>query len=270
MVLALVLLSVSVGARASDEIVIATYHYEYIDRAESVAPLAQSLSDLANAKVNVQVFNSPTDLATAFVNDKVDVAVPNLAGFAKIAASSSYVLLIVPDNRKTSYTSSIVAGKKNTSLVTTLKSTSKPVGMVWPDSSSGGLVGLAKILQLLPGESHYLKKKIEYLGSHQNVMDALLSGRVEVGVLATQVYESSAGKNSLSELWRSPPIPYGPIVCNQRVEQICLKLQAQLVSNTSIANEVLNGLKLGWKEFENSTQLIIPKNEHYGQFITLH
>ncbi len=246
-------------------IVVGTYAYKGLDRESAVQPIADALGTVKQ-KARVHVYDSPTLLADAFFSREAQIIVPNLAGFAQIAAKQgSHILLFVPNDAGSSYKSSVVMSSGSASFAERLHSDKKNIGMVWADSTSGAILGMDYLLtQVLPG--HPLPQdRIVYLGSHSNVLAALLEGRVDIGVLATDVYLTQ--KNSLPEVWRSNVIPYGPVLCSESISELCSRLQQQVMDNPEVHNQVLQHLKNGWPEFRSATTLVIPEYKTYQAFI---
>ncbi|GAB5381182.1 MAG: hypothetical protein Alis3KO_16350 [Aliiglaciecola sp.] len=266
----------SIHSHATDtkHIVVGTYAYPSIDREAAVKPLAELVANTFHLPTTIIVANTPSALARMVAQNEVQIAVPNLVGFALIAASKPDIYtLAVPDNTNSTYTSSIVAYQNEDaiykSLSETITQTTKPIGMVWPDSASGAIVASAYLKEIFNKQQLTELANITYLQSHQNVLDALLKNTVDVGVLATKVFNErhSEYQQSLVEIWRSPPIPYGPVVCKKYLESICSKIKNVLLDKNRNSRAVLEGLKQGWVEFESSTSFVTVEPKIYSAFI---
>lgn len=258
------------GADIDQSIVVGTYAYKSIDRKASIIPLANFVSDVSKTPTEVIVFKSPTALAEAFASGAVQIAVPNLVGYALIAVGSKdHMLLAVPDNKNSTYTSSIVTNFTGKSLKGAVSKIEKPIGMVWADSTSGAIIGGAHLNSISSKNTFQLKQQTSFLGSHQNVINALINNEIEIGVVATKVYLDNLGYNGspLSELWRSKPIPFGPIVCSAKTKNICNSLRPRLLSGSKESTKVLIGLQNGWVEFETSTHFTNPVVKDYTDII---
>lgn len=260
-------------AAQPQQIMVGTYAYPSIDREAAVKPLATLIEKKFGLPTKVLIADSPTELATMVAQNTVQIAVPNLVGYALIAAANSDIhVLAVPDNIGSTYTSSIVIHTENNKpvpLTETIELTEKPIGMVWPDSTSGAIVATSYLKTIIDKQQQQILEQITYLQSHQNVLIALEQNKINIGVLATKVYnERSQSQDApLHEVWRSPPIPYGPVVCNNEIEVLCEGVREVLLSNDTDSQSVLNGLKLGWVEFESSTSFVVPEADAYAPFI---
>ncbi|TRY33870.1 phosphate/phosphite/phosphonate ABC transporter substrate-binding protein [Aliiglaciecola sp. M165] len=256
------MLAVSCLAQADGSqspILIGTYKYPGIDRAASIKPLLESVVANLNAPAVVVLFDSPSELADAFKQGQIQIAVPNLAGYLQIAFSPTidFVLLASPDTLGSSYTSSIVTSFRGQTTLTDLRALSnKPIATVWSDSISGGLVGLAYVNTRLNNKG--LSYETAYVGSHVNVFKGVAELSFEFGILATKVFLEESKKNpgKVSEVWRSSIIPFGPLVCAIEPLSSCLRLQHILIKNAKESEKILEGLKKGWPEFGNSTTFV--------------
>lgn len=256
---------VAAGAIGKQPLVVGTYAYPNIDRKAAITPLAKLIEDTFSMPMHIVVAESPTELANKVENGQVNIAVPNLVGYALIAAQKPDIFVMaVPDNEGSTYTSSIVSNTQEHSLIEIISHTSKPIGMVWPDSTSGAIVASAYLKQKLAKLPN-----ITYLQSHQNVLDAFDQNTIDIGVLATKVFLQGKAdtKRNIVELWRSAPIPYGPIVCGPSIQILCTELRALLLNESNQSVRVLDGLKLGWVEFEASSTFVLPDTKAYEPFV---
>ena len=273
-VIVLSIISLPSLANQPKKIVLGTYAYPNINREAAVKPLANLVESSLSLPTKVLVADSPTELAHLVAQNHVQIAVPNLVGFAQIAAANRDVYpLAVPDNLGSTYTSSIVINANSLgnpdSLIESLRLNRTPVGMVWPDSTSGAIVATSHINAMLVEHQQAPLQKIAYLQSHQNVFSALEQKSVNIGVLATKVFveQSETSETKLLEVWRSEPIPYGPIVCRQNVVELCARIRTLLLDKNTNTKLVLEGLKAGWVEFESSHVFVVPDTKTYAPFI---
>lgn len=277
--------------------VIATYAYKDLDRVGAITPLKvfveKTLSkNPLGAKAAIKVLSSPNALSDIKVlenskNSLYQIIVPNLAGYltainkSSIDKSSGFVPLAVPgnpDGGESDYKSVIIASKK--SNITTLdelvaNKESLKVGMVWKDSTSGGIVPTSQLLKagiVSPGtvslESAFTS--FEYLGSHQAALEALLNSDIQVagfalGVLKEKLATNPEVQKQINLLWTSEAIPYGGLLCRSKIPALCEKIKSALLKNDPAALAVLQGLKMGWPEFKTASQFVEIDNAKMKQ-----
>ncbi len=253
-------------ADVKKSLIVGTYAYGEIDRYEAVLPLANLVNSVSGKPTSIKVFSSPSELADAFISLQIHVAVPNLASFANIAAlTDKYLLLFAPDALGSTYTSSVATQASNCAATKIDNSADYRIGMVWQDSTSGAILGSAFLSDEL--KLNFQKEDVAYLGSHEAVLKAIQQGEIDLGVLATKVLLQVQDKQKLKEIWRSAVIPFGPVICSEKIKKICSDVSEVVFENAKVSANILTGLKNGWVEFDNSQNLIQPEPEIYTQFI---
>lgn len=264
----------------SGSLVVASYSYPGLDREKALEPIKQQLEAIHNKSTTIVVYDSPTALVTAALKGDVDIIVPNLAAYLQLKLAGSVVSdIAVPAGSVDGgslYTSSIVTHDQSgvvslEALVENLEDAS--IGMVWPDSASGGLIASAHLSEQYKISAEQLKQVTTYLGSHQKVLDSLAAGNVDVGVTATALllqYQSEPRKAQMAqlvELWRSAPLPFGPVVCYPSGRIDCNTFKAVVLQNNDAATAILAGLKQGWPEFQRSDSLVAVDVKMYEALV---
>lgn len=240
-------------------LVVATYAYPHRDRAASIQPLADHLSARSGRAVEVRLFASPTDLVNALRDGKADVAVPNLHGFLQARRWPDRIAVLpvpeVPPEQAARYRSVIVA-RAGLATIDAVKADAARLHLVLVgrDSASGGFVP-AQHLAAQGAPVQHAFASLTYAGSHASALQALVEGRADVAALAADVHDA-ATPPGLHELWRSPPIPPGPLLCRRNAEVRCSDIADWLLRAHERDPRVMAGLRDGWPEFGDATRLI--------------
>jgi len=264
-------------------VVVATYEYPGRDRLAAVTPLAELAGELSDVPAAIRIAESPTQLAEWVASGQIDVAIPNLVGYLAMRSEPDGLMdMVVPAltndgpraDADSLYTSSIVAADSSPIReLGELRGDAAPerVYMVWPDSASGALLARSKLRQVLGEDADALA--LEFTGSHQAVFERVTRESTGVGVLATRVYlelNASEEHAGMRELWRSPAIPFGPLVCAARAKDLCYRLRQRLLEQSPESAAVLAGLKSGWPEFASASAFAIPNPADYAELIDVY
>lgn len=253
----LLLLVLSAGAARAAPLVVGTYAYPDRDRAAAVAPLADFVAARTGWPVEVRIWPSPSALVEGFRAGEADVIVPNLHAY--LQARDAGVTLPVPDVpplQAARYRAVIVArGVERIAALTPERAASLRLALVGSDSASGGFVPLARLREAgLEADSF---DTVLYAGSHEAVRLALQQGRADVVALAADVYEA-APLNGVAILWRSDPIPPGPLLCRTGPQLPCADIARGLLDVHRQAPSVLKALRVGWPEFGDAERFVEP------------
>ncbi|WP_372018338.1 phosphate/phosphite/phosphonate ABC transporter substrate-binding protein [Pseudoxanthomonas sp. 10H] len=241
--------------------VVATYAYPQRDRAAAIRPLADYLAVRGGRAVEVRVLPSPTALVEALRRGEVDVAVPNLHGYLQARPGTDGIVALpvpaVPPAQADRYRSVIVARAEiGSSADLRSRAAGLRLVLVGPDSASGGFVPAAELTALgLPPGSGFAG--LAYAGSHAAALQALLEGRADVAALAADVYDA-ARADGTRELWRSAPIPPGPLLCHGRDGVPCDAIVGWLLEAHGRDPAVMAALRAGWPEFGDAEAFTLP------------
>lgn len=255
------------AARADQEaLVVATYSYGERDREGAIRPLAAYLASQLERSPQIRIYASPSLLVEALERGEAHVAVPNLTAFLASDPSRTCAVAVadVPAEDASRYRSVWLA-RRETSLAT-LGAVARALGqlrMVLParDSASGALIPLQALEAHSEGDVA-APLSVRYAGSHEAALEALGEAQADVGALAADIWER-APDPELVELWRSPPIPPGPILCARHAAP-CAQVAEALVRAHRTAPEVQAALNAGWPEYGAASRLKPPSGDVYA------
>ncbi|GAB3029105.1 PhnD/SsuA/transferrin family substrate-binding protein [Bowmanella dokdonensis] len=257
---------------------IATYAYAKVDRTAAIKPLADYLGTTLDRQTRLMLFDSPSDLINMIGQGKVDIAVPNLLGYLQAASldlpvATAAVPDVSPDTGN-GYRSVLIASPKVAGQQAWIRDTHElRLALVWRDSTSGGLMPRRYLAELGFNNLASAFARVIYSGSHDQALQAVLTGKTDLAGLASGVYDLALAADSslttrVQELWRSPPIPVGPVLCRLATE-VCDRVSAALLSKETLPPSVMEGLNRGWPEFGGTTQFKAVDAQTYQPFIEL-
>lgn len=242
--------------------VIATYAYPQRDRVAAIQPLADYLGLRARHPVQVRLFDSPTALVDALRRGEVDVAVPNLHGYLQARRASEPLTTLpvpqVPVLQADRYRA-VLVGRQGLEAPGELERQARTLrlALVGRDSASGGFVPVRELrrrgLEPTTAFAHLV-----YAGSHAAALEAVASGRADVAALAADVYDASR-PTGVVEVWRSQPIPPGPLLCRPAADVPCQQFTAWLLEAHDEAPAVMAALRAGWPEFGDAQRFTVPE-----------
>lgn len=239
--------------------VIATYAYPQRDRAAAIQPLADYLGLRARHPVKIRLFESPTALIEALRRGEADVAVPNLHGYLQARRASEPLTTLpvpqVPALQAERYRAVLIArGGLEQAGELERKAERLRLVLVGRDSASGGFVPVRELrrrgLEPTTAFAH-----LAYAGSHAAALQAIASGKADVAALAADVYDAER-PSGVVELWRSEPIPPGPLLCRPAADVPCQQFAAWLLEAHDEAPSVMAALRAGWPEFGDATVFV--------------
>ena len=242
--------------------VIATYAYPQRDRVAAIQPLADYLGVRARHPVQVRLFDSPTALVDALRRGEVDVAVPNLHGYLQARRASEPLTTLpvpqVPALQADRYRA-VLVGRQELEAPGELERQARTLRLVLVgrDSASGGFVPVRELrrrgLEPTTAFAH-----LAYAGSHAAALEAVASGRADVAALAADVYDASR-PTGVVEVWRSQPIPLGPLLCRPAADVPYQQFTAWLLEAHDEAPAVMAALRAGWPEFGDAQRFTVPE-----------
>ncbi len=242
--------------------VIATYAYPQRDRAAAIQPLADYLGLRARHGVQVRLFDSPTALVDALRRGDVDVAVPNLHGYLQARHASEPLTTLpvpqVPALQADRYRA-VLVGRQGLEASGELERQARTLrlALVGRDSASGGFVPVRELRRRgLEPETAFAH--LAYAGSHAAALEAVATGRADVAALAADVYDADRPAGVI-ELWRSAPIPPGPLLCRPAADVPCQQFTAWLLEAHDQAPAVMAALRAGWPEFGDAQRFTVPE-----------
>lgn len=238
--------------------VVATYAYPERDRIAAIQPLADYLAKRGRHPVQVKLFPSPTALVQAMREGQVDIAVPNLYGYLQARRDIAQVTTLpvpqVPALQADRYRAVLVARDVASFAEVKAKAGSLRLALVGGDSASGGFVP-TRYLRSQTLDPAKAFASVIYSGSHAAALQAVVEGRADVAALAGDVYDASR-PDGVRELWRSDPIPPGPLLCRATTDVPCQAMAAWLLDAHREDPPVMTALRVGWPEFGDATMFV--------------
>lgn len=264
----LTLLSLSAPLSAQQQpAVVATYAYTRYDRAAALQPLAQALSAATGQAVAVRVLESPRALAAALREGSVDIAVTNT--FVYLAARGDarvqpLVVFDVPVATLDGYRGVLLARPGLDLAQVRAAKTPLRYAQAIPGSTSGGLV--QDLFLAASGIDTRAQLTISYAGTHDAALAQLQQGQADLAALAESPWRAArtAGKaDTVVQLWRSPPIAPGPLVCRDGGRIDCLQARALLLKLHDTAPQAVAALVAAWSEAAGAQRLVPVDEANY-------
>lgn len=263
-------------ASAPEPLILATYAYPKYDRAAALAPLGRLLSRRLGRKVEIALLPTPDALTDAVRDGRVDIAMTNLGAYARMARSpkvKAVAVLAVPAATLERYRGVLLA-RRATGLTSVAEVAARAgelrYSKVLPGSTSGGLVQ-ASALRRAGGPLPRFAA-VRHAGTHEAALDDLLAGRADVAALAeepwrTMVEEQPKLASVLVEIWRSPPLPAGPVVCAEQPDLRCADVAGLLLRKDEAVSEAARSLAAGWSETMGAKAFMEVPEQRYVDFI---
>jgi phosphonate transport system substrate-binding protein len=122
---------------------------------------------------------------------------------------------------------------------------------VLPGSTSGALVQMSALRRATGRRLRF--RSVGRAGTHEGALGSLLSGKADIAALAEVPWRAlqtsdPAAAAQLVQLWRSDPLPPGPIVCVKRAAVPCDRIGARLLAGDERSRAVARALAEGWSE----------------------
>lgn len=254
------LMVVGMRVDAAAPLVVGTYAYPQRDRAAAIGPLADHLGARLGRSVEVRVLPNPTALVEAMRAGEVDVGVPNLHAYLRGRRAGLVGLPVpaVPPAQADRYRSVLVARSPDLDAAALPgRAPALRLVLVGRDSASGGFVPVAQLaaLGLAPPDARFAS--VVHAGSHAAALQALAEGRADIAGLAADVYDAAPPPGS-RVLWRSTPIPPGPLLCRPSPSTDCTVVAAVLLDTAGLPPALMAGLRGGWPEFGDADAMVVP------------
>ena len=271
----MLLLAAALAASTAAPLRVATYAYPAYDRRQALAPLAKLIEDEVRRPVEVLLFASPDKLAAALRAGKADVAMTNLASFIDASRSKSVrpvAMLAVPPQTLDGYRGVLLA-RRGAGVRTLADLTGAAARLryaeVLPGSTSGAMVQADALRQA--GGDRQGFAALDQAGTPDAALERLLSGKSDVAALAEGPWRAlqtgrPAEAQELVQLWRSEPIPPGPIVCVQASTTPCAAIARRLLRRDPAAHAAAADLAKGWSETAGATGFVPVQARTYRPF----
>jgi phosphonate transport system substrate-binding protein len=254
------------------------------DRMTSNECLRQKTEDLLGVPTRIFTPADYDGVIQGLLGGTIDVAWLGASGYAKTYLTDPDAVepILVKVNMDGSYGYHSIAFARKDSGITSLEDLKgKTFGFGDPNSTSGYLIPSIEIPQQTGAsmESGDYFGEVKFTGGHEQTIVAVANGDIDAGVSWADGlgawedgYNSGALRkaadaglvdmNELVEIWKSKPIPEGPVVLRQALpEDVKLKVTALWASLKSIdpdcAYGVLQGEALGFMPITHDAYLSI-------------
>lgn len=252
---------------------VGTYAYPSYDRRIALEPLAAMIELVSGHPARIILLDTPDALAEAVCSGDVDVAMTNLGAFVKMRKCpdvDAIAVLDPPPAVLDRYRGVLLTLQD--SGVTSLNDLKPRAGHlryseVLPGSTSGALVQSHALRALGTAPSRF--RSVRQAGTHEAALEDLLADRADLAALAEEPWrklqtEAPDRAATLRLLWRSVPLPVGPIVCRTGSATSCRGIQAALFGPQGA--DLAGALAKGWTETEGATQFRPYSPEEYQAF----
>lgn len=255
---------------------LATYAYPAYDREQALGGLAALVRDQTGRPVDITLYATPNALAGAIRDGHVDLAMTNLAAFISVADDPDVqplAVLAVPAATLEGYRGVLLARRDaGVAGLADLPSQASRLRYVevLPGSTSGALVQRDAFLSA--GFDVDAFAQLDHAGTHEAAVQAVLSGQADLAAAAEGPWialrradpDQVAG---LVELWRSPPLPPGPVICVRGPTMPCDALGRRLPQGDPLARQAARSLAAGWAETEGATAFDAYDPAPYAAFL---
>ncbi|MET4685230.1 phosphate/phosphite/phosphonate ABC transporter substrate-binding protein [Brevundimonas faecalis] len=257
---------------ASPALRVGTYSYPQYDREAALAPLARAVEQVAGRPAHVVLLDTPDALADAMCRGEVDVAMTNLGAFVKMRECprlQAVAVLDTPPGVLDRYRG-VLLTRRDTAIadLTELASRARDLrySEVLPGSTSGALVQAEALgsVGIAPMDFSGLR----HARTHEGALADLQEGRADIAALAEEPWRKFAADHpdraaALTPLWRSEPLPPGPVTCREAAVD-CAALGAALLGQAGDA--VAAPLSEGWSETLGAKGFIPFDASRYAPF----
>ncbi|NNM75381.1 PhnD/SsuA/transferrin family substrate-binding protein [Sphingomonas sp. ID1715] len=263
-------LALALAAAAPDGPVrLATYHYPRYDRAKALEPLRVLLQQRLSRPVIVEVLATPDALRDAVRAGTVDIAMTNLSSYLGMAGTrrlDAVAVLDVPAATLERYRGVLLARKEagvEAPAALPARAGALRYAEVLPGSTSGALVQSIYLRSLSTDPARFAVRL--WAGTHDGALAMLLDGRADVAALAEEPWRNASPevKARMVQLWRSEPLPPGPLICVSRVGFDCGAVKRLVLSKA--AAPAAAELARGWSETEGAARFRKVRRD-YAQF----
>lgn len=258
---------------AQSAVRVGTYSYPRYDRRVALEPLAAMIARISGRSTQIVLLDTPDALADAVCSGEVDVAMTNLGAFVKIRSCLEIKAIAVLDTPSAVLDSyrGVLLSRRDVGVATldelAARAGSLHYSEVLPGSTSGALVqrGVLRSVKIKP--SSFLS--VRQAGTHDAALDDLLTGRSHVAAVAEEPWRNLLAKYpalaaQLHMLWRSDPLPVGPVVCKDNLRTSCDAIQSALLGPSG--GEVAGPLSNGWKETQGAVRFRAYDPASYDAF----
>lgn len=255
-------------------LVIGTYRYPRYDRAVALAPLAELAEKETGRPTQILLLDTPSALAEAVCRGEVHIAMTNLGSFVQMQDCpkvEAVAVLDTPVEILDRYRGVLLAN--NTAGVDSLATLAERGGTlryseVLPGSTSGALVQAEALRGVGITAAEFQTRRMA--GTHEAALEDLLAGRSDLAALAEEPWrklqaDDPARASTIRQIWRSEPLPPGPVVCVQAKNLTCKAVQRALLKKSATGAAI--ALAAGWSETEGAIRFKRYRPVDYKAFV---
>lgn len=260
------------------QLVIATYQYADNPRIKNIEPFANHFGEAAGVKTVVKSYPTVHELLEAMRKNEVDIVFINTFGYLLSREVTQYyetsATLHLPDDAASVYRSVIVSPKIN--HTTSLQQAVDRAGdnylvLVSMGSTSGNLIPRLKLASMLPDDPEKLFVEVQYAERHDAALRLALEEKFAIASCGSdEYYKLGADTAKFDLLWKSDPIPLGPVVVRSGLSENLKKtLQNTLLELREQNPEALEAIKAGWTEARPADVYTVMEEGYYDTMILL-
>lgn len=250
---------------------VGTYDYPSYDRSAALTPLALLVERASGRRAEIRLLATPEALAKALCRGEIDMAMTNLGAFVETGpcpAVAPIAVLNTPTAVLDRYRGVLLV--RSDSRIASLDTLGARAGElryteVLPGSTSGALVQAAALRGTGRAPTFAARR---HAGTHDGALADLLAGRADVAALAEGPWRKLQAENptaagTLRQIWRSDPLPPGPLVCRDQAPVPCAAIRRALLAEDGA---VAVALSKGWTETEGATRFEAYDSIRYAPF----
>ena len=260
------------------KLVFATYTYATNTRLQNLTSLTTYLSEKTGHTIVAVSYPTVQGLINAIINDSVDFAMMNTAGYLTLQRNNPgsvlpLVNLDMGNTTTTNYAGCLIANKQTgITNIKQLKNYKKQfsLALVNPSSTSGNLVPrLLLNSNAIPEPESYFK--VSYLGSHRKVAEDIINIPGGIGgcgcaeIDSVRKYTAFDSKVNVIDSFNN--IPLGPVVYKKTQDRkIVQAVATQLEQLHTNAPAVFTDFCAGWTEFRQARSFKKVCDKDYDDF----
>lgn len=260
------------------QLVIATYQYADNPRIKNLEPFANHFAEVADVKTTVKSYPTVYALLEAMRKNEVDIVFINTFGYLlSREVTDSYersATLFVRKEEFSNYRSVIVTPKINHTPTLKLaieRASDNYLVLVSPGSTSGNLIPRLKIASMLPDDPEKFFVEVQYAERHDEALRLALEEKFALASCGIdEYYKLGADTAKFDLLWKSEPIPLGPVVVRKGLsENLKIGIQNAFLELREQNPEALEAIKAGWTEAKAAEYFTVVDEDYYDSLIEL-
>ncbi|WP_353932639.1 phosphate/phosphite/phosphonate ABC transporter substrate-binding protein [Okeanomitos corallinicola TIOX110] len=187
--------------------------------------LAAYLESVLPRKFDIQIQKDYDTAVELIVNEKVQIAYLSPLTYVKAKQLNPEIEpILAPITKLTGrpwHTSMIIANSAKIKSVEDLYN--NRFGFVSKSSTTGFLIPSVELFQKLGINPEQAFKEVQFLGSHNQAIAALIAGKVDAIAIDQEAFLKAQVENKLDQkkyvkIWESSPLPTDPIVVSTKLE----------------------------------------------------